>query len=138
MPSPFPRISVVVTPDHHKVLERLSKLEGRSISSFVRQVIEVAMPTWEQLLTTVEKAAIQRNRLDDGFQTAVEELLSEAEYDLEEQLSIEDFISGKGAGARGRRGAKPRDTVIPSPSTDRGVKDASSSTIVPISKGKRK
>lgn len=136
MPSPFPRVNVVVTDEQFRVLERLSKLDGRSMSSFVRKTIELAMPTWVDLLNSLEKSNISLRSMDDNLEAAMQELLSEAEDELAEQLTIDDFLKGTGAGARGRRGAKPREAATNPPSTDRGVKGVTPSTVIPI-RGKR-
>ena len=114
MPSPFPRVSVVLPPDDYALLLELSELEGRSVASYVRRLVELARPSLLKVVEPLKRADIHRRLMDDNVQCAVEEMLSEAEDELAEQIDIEDILASRGKGSGGgkrKAGAKPRHPV---------------------------
>lgn len=109
MPSPFPRVSVVLPPDDYDLLLELSQLEGRSVASYVRRLVELARPSLLKVVEPLKRAEIERRLLDDNLQVALDELLSEAEDELAEQIDLEDFLSSRTKGKRGgKRGAEAK------------------------------
>lgn len=123
MPSPFPRLAIVVTPEQHRLLSRLSALQGRSQASYVRHLLDLATPSLRALLTPLERAEAEQEALDEGFQCWLEEGLREAEEDLEQQLEffdplgIEEALETAEAGSADERpqGAEPAAPEAPTP-----------------------
>jgi uncharacterized protein (DUF1778 family) len=52
-----PRINVVVTEDQHQLLMELGELQGRSASSFLREMLELTAPMLKATLTALKTAA---------------------------------------------------------------------------------
>ena len=92
MPTILPRLSVVVTPEQHHLLTSLAALQGRSASSYVRRLVEVATPSLRALLASLEGVEAQEVALDENAQAAIEQLLDEAEDELADQLDMLDVF----------------------------------------------
>lgn len=92
MPSPFPRLTIILTPEQHHLLTRLSALQGRSQASYVRRLVDLATPHLRALLTPLERAQAEEEAMDEGFQMALQDALQDAEEELEEQLELADFL----------------------------------------------
>lgn len=136
MPSPFPRMAIVVTPEQHTLLMRLASLQGRSAASYVRHLVDLATPSLRALLTPLEAAQAEQDALDDGFQYALEQALQEADDDLEAQLEffdplgIDDALHGPAAGAQSQSGREEHSDSAPAaspatpPSSNTGVRSS--------------
>lgn len=136
MPSPFPRLAIVLSPEQHLLLSRLSKLQGRSQASYVRQLLDLATPRLRALLTPLEAAQAEAEHYDEGFQHALQEALQEADEELEQQLElldplgIEAAIEGVGVGSVQ---AAPAPTEAPSSNTGVSLADpGSDERIIPF------
>lgn len=90
MPSPFPRLTVVVTPEQHQLLTRLSALQGRSQASYVRGLLNLATPSLRSLCRALEDVEAEQAAYDHQVQADLADMLREADEELEEQLSLLD------------------------------------------------
>jgi hypothetical protein len=57
MPTPHPRLSVIVTADQHALLASLGALQGRSAASYVREIVDASTPHLRVLLATLQAAS---------------------------------------------------------------------------------
>ena len=118
-----PRITITLTERQHEILRSLSKSSGQSMSAYVVEFLELALPTLERMAVTMQAIAsaketdIQRVRdqLDDA-QRVLEPLAAAA-------VAQTDLFWGKvDAAAGGRRGPADAAAAVPSsPRTNRGV-----------------
>ncbi len=63
MPTIKPRITITLTERQHAVLRSLSKSSGQSMSAFVVEFLELALPTLERMAVTMQ--AISETRAAD-------------------------------------------------------------------------
>jgi hypothetical protein len=92
MPSPFPRISIVLTHEQHHLLTRLASIQQKSQASYVRHLVDLATPSLRALLTPLEQAVAEQEAMDENLQMALEQGLQEAEEELEAQLEFGDAL----------------------------------------------
>lgn len=92
MPSPFPRLMIVLTPEQHQLLTRLSDIQGKPKAAYVRRLLDLAVPHLRALLSPLERAIAEEEAMDEGFQCALQDALQDAEEELEEQLELADFL----------------------------------------------
>lgn len=107
MAAKHPRINVTVTPDQHRLLLALGELEGRSASSYLRQLLDQAQPVFEALLPVYLQAAQQAAETPEKLRQAIAAALAEIEHG-KSQLSLLDHLAGiQGTVANDRPGASP-------------------------------
>lgn len=97
VPTSFPRITVVITPEQHALLTRLGVLQRRSVASYVRQLLDTAQPALERILAPLEAANALVAKYDDDMAAEAHHWLSQEEQALDEQLSLLDhtgFLDG--------------------------------------------
>lgn len=97
VPTSFPRITVVITPEQHALLTRLGVLQRRSVASYVRQLLDTAQPALERILAPLEAANALVAKYDDQMAAEAHQWLSEEEQALDDQLSLLDhtgFLDG--------------------------------------------
>lgn len=92
MPSPFPRLTIVLTHEQHHLLSRLASIQQKSQASYVRHLVDLATPSLRALLTPLEQAVAEQEAMDDNLQMALEQGLQEAEDELEAQLEFADAL----------------------------------------------
>lgn len=90
MPSPYPRMSLVLTPEQHRLLTRLAELQGRSAASYVRGLLDLAWPNLVRLCRHLEDLQEMETEQDRHLQEAIARELEEADDELAEQLSLLD------------------------------------------------
>lgn len=90
MPSPFARVSIVVSQEQHHILMRLATLQGRSQASYVRRVLDIATPALAALLVPLEAADEAEGEFDHDAHYALMQELREEDENLA-QLRFEDF-----------------------------------------------
>lgn len=88
MPTSLPRLSVVLTPEQHHLLTRLAELQGRSASSYVRRLIDVATPSLRSLAASLGDVEATTAAIDDNAQAAIDHMVAEAEDELADQLDL--------------------------------------------------
>jgi uncharacterized protein (DUF1778 family) len=54
MPTKLPRITVAVTEEQHDILTRMAKVQRRPASSFIRELVDAAMPALRASLPILE------------------------------------------------------------------------------------
>lgn len=57
MPTPNPRLSIIVTEDQRDLLTSLGALQGRSAASYVRQIVDASTPHLKALLAALQAAS---------------------------------------------------------------------------------
>jgi hypothetical protein len=87
LPSPFPRVSIVVSQVQHDLLTRLGGLQGRSQASYVRRALDAATPALRRLLELEERYSAAEGDMDDAVRAHI---LRELEEDdaLADQMSL--------------------------------------------------
>ncbi|MFX5245296.1 hypothetical protein ABTD35_21185, partial [Acinetobacter baumannii] len=68
MPSPFPRLTIVLTHEQHHLLSRLASIQQKSQASYVRHLVDLATPSLRALLTPLEQAVAEQEAMDDNLQ----------------------------------------------------------------------
>jgi hypothetical protein len=101
MPTKLPRLAIVLAPEQHRVLMRLSILQGRPASSYVRHLLDLAMPTLRATLEPLERLRAEEALVDENFQAGLEQLLREADDELVDQLELLELTGEGGVGAVG-------------------------------------
>lgn len=101
MPTPFPRLSVIVSPEQHQLLADLGGFQGRSSASYVRHLVDLATPTLRALHRRLQAAAKAEDTFDDSIQVALDALQDDADEQLHLELDAGLDQDGAGAGARG-------------------------------------
>jgi len=105
---------LVVTPEQHHLLSRLSLLQGRSQASYVRNLIDLATPGLKAIAQYLEDARDRELEYDEDMRRQLDEDLADAltaadaELDEEElQLSLLNYPGDQDASG---------DDVAPAPS----------------------
>lgn len=94
MPTPLKRLSIVLTPEQHRLLTRLSDLQERSAASYVRRLLDVATPSLRALCASLEGVEAETAAMDENAQAAIAQMVDEAEDELAEQLDLLEFHHG--------------------------------------------
>jgi predicted DNA-binding protein len=124
MPTSKPRITVTLSERQHAVLRSLSKNSGQSMSAYIAEFLELALPTLERMAATMQALAQSR----DGDMQRVREQLDEAQRVFEPvamaavaqaDMFLERVQLAAGAGGAGATNAAAAGTSPPP--TNRGV-----------------
>lgn len=104
MPTPNPRIGVVVTWEQHSLLAELALLQGRSSASLVREMVDAATPMLEAMLPVYRAAQAQIAMQPEALQTAIRDALASvdanrAQLDLLKLLASSEANSANDADA---------------------------------------
>lgn len=110
MPATSPRVNVTVTEHQHAVLLELAALQERSAASFLREMLDGAMPMLEAMLPIYRAAALQQAMQPEALQNAIRDVLA----GVEAGRSQLDFLSALTASEA--NSANDRDGV-PDPAT---------------------
>lgn len=78
MPTPNPRISVVVTPERHELLRRLASLQQSSMAQIINETMEMVYPVLERVCVVLEAANKAQETRKDGLR----QIVSKAELEL--------------------------------------------------------
>lgn len=79
MPASNPRLNVTVTPHQHQLLMELGELQGRSAASFLREMLDAAMPMLDAMLPVYRSAAQQAAMQPEALQLAIRDALAGVE-----------------------------------------------------------
>lgn len=79
MPASNPRLNVTVTPHQHQLLMELGELQGRSAASFLREMLDAAMPMLDAMLPIYRSAAQQAAMQPEALQLAIRDALAGVE-----------------------------------------------------------
>ncbi len=96
MPTPNPRLSVVVSQEQHELLTDLAGLENRSAASYVRQLLDGATPLLRSLRDVMSTITPQDGRSVDKL---VSEALTGAYADDPDQLDLLGHFAATAGGA---------------------------------------
>jgi formiminotetrahydrofolate cyclodeaminase len=128
-----PRITITLTKRQHEVLTAISAMGGGSMSAFVGEVLESALPTLERIAATFQKVKeakdAERGRFIasmDRSQAAIESIVMESigQFDL--------FMGAQAEPAAMERSAKRSDEpAAPAPTTNRGATPKRAKTAKP-------
>ncbi len=112
MPTTNPRINVVVTERQKRVLTELGKLQGRSASALIRDLIDLTLPMFEATLKPLKAAAEASKKQPEEARRIIDEAFSlpdegdDAEPTL---LQLIGHLTGhQRADADGADGAEPQ------------------------------
>ena len=104
MPTTNPRVGVVVTSDQYRLLGQLAALQGRSIASYLREMLDAAMPMLEAMLPVYRAAQAQIAMQPEALQLAIRDALASvdtktAQLDLLRLLAATEAIPANDADA---------------------------------------
>jgi len=108
MPTKLPRLAIVLAPEQHRLLMRLSMLQGRPAASYVRHLLDLATPSLRATLEPLERIRAEEAALNESLQAGLEQMLCEADEELTDQLELLDWTSEQDDGAEGT-GARSQD-----------------------------
>lgn len=132
-----PRITVTLTERQHEVISTIAKLGGGSMSAFIGEMLESALPTLERMAVTFQKVKQAQDQERGRFlasmdraQAAIEPVVMEAvgQFDLflgRIEAAVED-APGDAAGAPGAAA-----TAASAPTTNRGATPKRAKTAKP-------
>jgi uncharacterized protein (DUF1778 family) len=112
VPTKYPRINVVVTDRQYRVLTELAALQGRSASSFIREMIDVTLPLLEATLTPLRAAKEAAERQPEEARRILDEAFSLPDGEDDAQPSLLQLIGHvtghRRAGSDGAGGPEPQ------------------------------
>lgn len=114
MPAKSPRLNVTVTSRQHAVLLELGALQGRSAASFLREMLDGAMPMLDALLPIYRAAALQEAMQPEALQKAIRDAIAGVEAGRD-QLDFLGALAASEANLANDRG----DDGTPGPSEAR-------------------
>lgn len=122
-----PRITVTLTKRQHEVISTIAELGGGSMSSFISDMLESALPTLERMAVTFQKVKQAQDQERGRFlesmdraQAAIEPVVMETIGQFDLFLGrIEEAVADATEDAPGGRGAAG--TAASAPSTNRGA-----------------
>jgi hypothetical protein len=91
MPSPNPRLSVVLPPALAATLAALSEATGESASSLVRGILEQTHPALDRMLQLVKAAKAAKGEIGSGVGSSLARVVD----DLEEAVVLADHRAGR-------------------------------------------
>jgi hypothetical protein len=129
LPTKLPRINVTVTQAQHGLLLELGRLQGRSASSLLRELLDATTPTLQALLPAMRTAADLTNKaagelasVQDATREAVRGSLGQVEAQWElAGLALDDALQEAFAGSCDDAGAG----VVSGDGEDRSERPAS-------------
>lgn len=133
MPTIKPRITITLTERQHAVLRSLSKSSGQSMSAYVVEFLELALPTLERMAATMQALAQSR----DSDMHRVREQLDEAHRVFEPMamaaVAQADMFLGKIEHAAGCDGGTTAGAAAGAsiPRTNRGVTPTQGKAVKP-------
>ncbi len=75
MPTALPRVSVTISDEQFAILSRMAKLQRRPASSFIRELLDAAMPALRAMLPVLEAREKTLAEQPEALQRAAQELL---------------------------------------------------------------
>lgn len=105
MPSPNPRINVVVSHEQRELLADLSALQGRSAASFLRELLDTATPLLRAMLPVLRASQDVRERVTAGLEQQMAAMVQQAMTARSDdgQIDLEAFIEAVSAVACAER-----------------------------------
>ena len=119
MPTAKPRIQVTLTTAQYELLQRLSKLQHRSMSSIVAELWESIHPVLERVAVVLQAAVRAQDSAKEGLRAATEESERQLRPHVAAALGQLDMLTmdfeavAPKADAAERSGAGPPRTPVP-------------------------
>lgn len=131
MPTKQPRVNVTITDHQHALLMELGSLQGRSASSFLREMLDAATPMLDATLPIYRAAAEQAQMQPEALQSAITTVLGQLD-EKSDQLDLLRLLStivptvandGEGEAERTAASGASEDALPPTtpPSSNTGV-----------------
>jgi hypothetical protein len=129
MPTTKPRIQVSVKPSQYALLQRLAKLQGRSMASVIGELFDQMEPVYERVAVVLQAAVRAQQSMKDGLRESTEQaerdmapFLAQAMGQLDLLVQQSEGWSKPEAAADGRTAqpasaAAPRAPLTPAPVT---------------------
>lgn len=73
MPTVNPRLQITLTPPQHELLKRLAKLQGRSASSVVTELLGEMFPVLERIAVVLQAAVRAKDSMTEGLREATQQ-----------------------------------------------------------------
>jgi uncharacterized protein (DUF1778 family) len=119
MPTAKPRVQVTVTESQHHLLRRLAKLQGRSMSAVLAELLEEIAPVLERVAVVMQAAERAQASVREGLRTSAEQAEEQVRPLMAQALAQFDWlaqqIEPKGSAERGA--AQPHAPATPEPVT---------------------
>lgn len=96
-----PRITITLSPHHHKVLQSISTTTGQPMSAFVVDMLESAMPTIERMAVTFQKIKSAQDETRSRYLETIDEAQSAIEPVVMQALGQFDLFLGQVEAAAG-------------------------------------
>jgi uncharacterized protein (DUF1778 family) len=132
-----PRITVTLTKHQHDVISTIAKLGGGSMSAFIGEMLEAALPTLERMAVTFQKVKQAQDQERGKFLESMDRAQAALEPVVMEAVGQFDLFLGKMeaavADAPGDAGGAPvaADTAASAPTTNRGATPRRAKTAKP-------
>lgn len=92
-----PRINVALTPEQHSLLLELGALQGRSAASYLREMLDGAMPMLRDLMPVLRTAAAHTEQQPQAMVKEAQEAIRAALDHIEDnrdQLNLLEILAG--------------------------------------------
>lgn len=122
-----PRITVTLTKRQHEVISTIAQLGGGSMSAFISEMLESALPTLERMAATFQKVKQAQDQEKGRFLESMDRAQAALEPVVMEAVGQFDLFLGRieeavGAGDDGKRSAAAAAPTAPlAPATNRGA-----------------
>jgi len=95
VPTPNPRMAIVVTAEQHQLLVELGALQGRSAASYVRELVDMATPMFKAVLPVLRASADVQGRVSALIADRMDGIIREATTTGTDdgQTDLEAFIA---------------------------------------------
>lgn len=104
MPATSPRLNVTVSPRQHAVLLELAGLQDRSAASFLREMLDGAMPMLEAMLPIYRAAALQQAMQPEVLQKAIRDAIAGVEAGRDQLDFLGALVASEANSANDRDG----------------------------------
>ncbi|MDZ4284191.1 MAG: hypothetical protein U1C04_25965 [Hydrogenophaga sp.] len=134
-----PRITISLTPRQHQVIKVMSDSSGKSMSAFIGEMLEAALPTLERMAVTLQKIKQAQDQERSKFIESMDDAQSALEPYVLDTIGQFDLFLGKieravdGEGVPAAGGEVSAAIAAPGPRTNRGVTPNSKKPSPPLS-----
>jgi hypothetical protein len=92
MPTKKPRIQVSVKPSQYALLQRLAKLQGRSMASVIGELFDQMEPVYERVAVVMQAAVRAQASMKQGLRDATEQAEAEIAPHLAQAMGQLDLL----------------------------------------------
>lgn len=120
MPATSPRLTITLHPDTYSALKRLSEVQARPMASVIRELLDLAAPTVEQMAGAIQSM----KALEASARAELGNSLAEAYQDVQPHLAgilghLRALSDAGQADEDDEEPARPASTGAPAPRLDR-------------------